>query len=57
MDALLSALDDVDREVRYYGFIGLADLSDQKDWRPLREEFKANEKTYLEHWKSRAKKR
>jgi len=51
---LLSALSDRDFEVRYYAAIGLAETTGQSDWRPLMEDFKANEQKYLIHWKNLA---
>lgn len=52
---LLDALSDPDFEVRYYAATGLAEITGQSDWRPLMEDFKANEQKYLTHWKNLAK--
>jgi hypothetical protein len=51
-DALALALNDADLEVRYYGVIGLAEITGQNEWRPLEDDFKANENGYLDHWKT-----
>jgi hypothetical protein len=47
---LLSALNDSDHEVSYYGAIGLAEISGQLDWRPSMGEFDADPVKYKEHW-------
>jgi HEAT repeat protein len=49
-DALLSCLGDSDFQVRYWGVVGLAEITGQNEWRPLREDFKSNEQKYLRHW-------
>lgn len=53
--ALTLALEDSDGEVRYYGVIGLAEITGQSEWRPLMEEFKAHESRYLAHWRQWAR--
>lgn len=50
--ALVAALNDSDREVRYYAVIGLGEITNQPDWRPLMEDFLANEKKYLQYWRA-----
>jgi hypothetical protein len=47
---LEKALEDSDFEVRYYGVIGLAQISRQNDWRPSMEDYRADERKYLRHW-------
>jgi len=47
---LAEGLRDNDFEVRYLAVVGLAEISGQKGWRPLENEFKANEQKYLRHW-------
>jgi hypothetical protein len=48
---LVGALADGDFEVRYYAVIGLAEITNQSEWRPLMDEFKSNEERYLKHWR------
>ncbi len=48
---LSTALNDPDFEVRYYGVIGLAEITGQNDWRPLLEEFQNSQQKYLSHWR------
>lgn len=50
MQSLAVALKDSDSDVRYEAVIGLADLLDQPAWRPLRQDFDANESRYIDHW-------
>ena len=50
IDGLTTALSDNDFEVRYFGVIGLAEITGQSEWRPLEDEFKSNEQRYLSHW-------
>lgn len=47
---LLTALHDSDSDVRYYAVIGLAEITGQDEWRPLKGEFRSNERKYLNHW-------
>jgi hypothetical protein len=47
----LVALDDPDFAVRYYAVVALAEITGQTEWRPLMEDFKANEQHYLAHWR------
>jgi len=49
---LITALRDVDPEVRYYAVIGLAEITGQTDSRPLQATFLENEELYIGHWKS-----
>jgi hypothetical protein len=49
--ALVAALDDPDFEVRFYGVIGLAEITGQSDWHPNMEVFHGNEAKYLQHWR------
>lgn len=51
IDALVLTLMDNDFEVRYYGVIGLAEITGQDEWHPLMEEFTSKEGYYLAHWK------
>jgi HEAT repeat protein len=46
---LEKALEDSDFEERYYGVIGLAQISRQNDWRPSMEDYRADEGKYLRH--------
>jgi len=48
---LARGLSDPDFEVRYYAVVGLADISGQPKWRPLREQFQAEENRYLSFWR------
>ncbi|HXE91721.1 MAG TPA: HEAT repeat domain-containing protein [Terriglobales bacterium] len=50
LEALASALRDGDPEVRYYAVIGLAEITGQPEWRPLEEDFHADQARYLSHW-------
>jgi hypothetical protein len=50
---LALALKDTDLKVRYYGVIGLAEITGEKNWRPSEEMFKKNENLYLQHWATR----
>jgi len=49
---LVLTLSDRDFQVRYYGVIGLAEITGQNEWRPLIEDFQTNEARYLKHWKN-----
>lgn len=49
---LVAALSDSDVEVRYYAVIGLAEITDHNDWRPLEEQFRSDEAKYLTYWKN-----
>lgn len=51
IDALAQALYDPDHQVRYYAVIGLAEITGQKDWRPIADTFRDREAEYLSHWK------
>jgi hypothetical protein len=48
--ALATALGDDDSKVRYYAVIGLAEITGQPEWRPLEEDFHADQARYLSHW-------
>lgn len=50
IEPLLSALNDADRDVRYYSVVGLAEITGQTNWRLNMEDFKSDEKKYLNHW-------
>ncbi len=53
---LLSAsLWDSDLEARYYAVVGLAEITSQDDWRPLMDDFKANQSRYLVYWRDWAR--
>jgi HEAT repeats len=47
---LATALADSDELVRYFAVIGLAEIDNQPEWRPLLPDFKSNQAKYLEHW-------
>jgi hypothetical protein len=47
---LVASLRDSDFETRYYAVVGLAEITRQKDWRPLMDQFKANQGRYLTYW-------
>lgn len=55
IDPLLSALNDPDRDVRYYSAIGLAEITGQSDWRPNMDEFISDEQHFVNHWRDWAK--
>lgn len=48
---LLSELEDSDFETRYFAAVALADITDQPQWRPTIDQFRADENKYLHHWK------
>ena len=50
-DALLKALGDTDFKARYYSAVGLAEITEQMDWRPNEEVFRADEARYVKHWR------
>ena len=52
---LVAALGDTDSEVRYYSVIGLGEITNQPDWRPLLEHFLADQNKYLEYWREWAR--
>jgi hypothetical protein len=52
IDPLISALWDVDFDVRYYAVIGLAEITRESDRRPLMDEFKEHEQSYLTYWRN-----
>jgi hypothetical protein len=47
---LIQALNDEDFEVRYYGVVGLAEVTGESDWHPNMEVFRSDEARYLQHW-------
>jgi hypothetical protein len=51
IDALLSAISDSDRDVRYYSVVALAEITGQTDWRPNIEDFMADQDKYVKHWR------
>jgi hypothetical protein len=51
IEALVIALGDANREVRYEAVIGLAELTGQNQWAPAVDKFAQNEQRYLDHWK------
>jgi hypothetical protein len=53
--ALMQALDDKDSEVRFNAIVALAEINQQPEWKPDKDQFQANERPYLEHWRSWAK--
>jgi len=55
--ALVRALDDPDRDVRYYAVTGLAKITGQDDWLPSLPLFESEEQKYVAHWREWAKKR
>jgi HEAT repeat protein len=50
-DVLLAALNDSDRDVRYYAVRALAEIAHQPDWGPGPAEFEDHEGKYLDHWR------
>ena len=48
--SLLTGLRDADDLVRYQAAVGLAQITGQSNWRPLREEFQEDEAKYIQHW-------
>jgi HEAT repeats len=49
--ALAKALDDNDRDVRYYAVMGLAEITGQNEWGPSTDLFRLEEQRYLSFWK------
>jgi hypothetical protein len=49
------ALEDSDFVVRYYGVVGLAEITGQIDWRPNMDVFRADQERYLKHWRDWSK--
>jgi HEAT repeat protein len=47
---LKKALVDSDLQVRFNGVVGLAEIGEEREWRPSLEEFRANESRYLSHF-------
>jgi hypothetical protein len=57
IDGLVRALDDDNSEVRYFGVVGLAKITDQPDWKPDQPSFRSHEETYTDYWRRWAKAR
>jgi hypothetical protein len=51
VEALVIALGDANRDVRYEAVVGLAELNKQDQWTPAVDAFAENEQRYLDHWK------
>ncbi len=51
VEGLVIALGDNNRDVRYQGVIGLAELNGQNQWAPDIGSFESDEQKYLDHWK------
>jgi HEAT repeats len=52
---LAEALDDPDKDTRYYAVVGLAELENQLDEKPSMEDFDNDESRFLLYWKAWAK--
>ncbi len=57
VESLVIALNDNNRQVRYEGVIGLAELTGQDQWAPAIGTFESDEQKYLDHWKEWARTR
>jgi HEAT repeats len=57
VQGLVIALGDNNRDVRYEGVIGLAELTGQNQWAPAIATFASDEQKYLDHWKAWARTR
>lgn len=55
IEPLTRALYDSDREVRYYGVVGLGEITGQDDWTPSIADFHQNEKRFVKHWREWAR--
>lgn len=53
--ALAAALNDGDFEVRFFAVLGLAVITEQREWQPNMEVFQAEEEKYLQHWREWAR--
>jgi HEAT repeat protein len=51
VSGLIQALNDEDFEVRYYGVVGLAEITGELEWHPNMEVFHQDETKYLQHWR------
>ena len=51
VDGLTRSLWDTDFETRYYAVVGLAEITQDLEWRPLFEQFRSDEARYLAHWR------
>lgn len=52
---LAKALEDPDKDTRYYAVVGLAELENQPDEKPSLEDFDNDESRFLQYWKNWAK--
>ena len=57
VEGLVIALGDNNRNVRYEGVVGLAELTGQNQWAPSIGKFESDEQQYLDHWKEWARTR
>jgi hypothetical protein len=57
IDPLSSLLEDTDPDIRYVAVIGLAEITEQHEWAPAKDEFQNNEQRYLDYWKEWSKSR
>lgn len=55
VSALILALMDSDKEVRYQGVMGLATITKQWEWAPAYDVYSGNEQRYLMYWREWAK--
>lgn len=53
--ALLVAMDDSDRDVRYNAVAALAEISGEMNWLPSMDFFWSNEAPFIEHWRAWAR--
>ena len=58
IDGLIEALNDSDKQVRYFGVIGLAEITGDDEWAPSTDYFIQNEEAaFLLHWREWARTR
>ncbi len=57
IDGLIELLNDSDPQVRYFGVIGLAEITGDDEWAPSTDYFIQNEAAFLLHWREWAKAR
>jgi len=57
IDVLVLALADRDPQIRHYAMVGLADLTNQPEWRPSQEGEHGSELRYLSYWRDWARTR
>ena len=50
INLMISLLADSDFEARYYAVVGLAEATNQLDWRRNMDNFRSDESKYLKHW-------